>query len=1230
VATTSPYDPTGTVFGKGRLEHLASTHKFMSDIRAAMEADGYEWTEELRQHIRKRMQESQTPAIETGPFKGEGSPLAQFLAGKQQRQAELAKQPLRILDDLDPPKDAKPGTYDPEWKAWSALKMEQTGLTTPPQDRFLNAIGRRMTGLESQETRPLPGTDPVEEFVGDWAHQAGDVAGMVAPIATGQSLIKSGLKGLIGRKAAEHVSGPLAFGAYEGIASGGDPGAAAKGLGLGTLLKAQRLLPPAVAGKAMGPTAKRAVENIQATRPYQYGESAALGAGLTALDPNATLRDVALGALSFPVVHGMSEGLTRGPKAPMTPRSVEKIRQAGEMRTEMERVAKEAGTTLKDVMEKTQLRPEEYEAPKPTEKRGPAFIKERLGEQQELPLPKKPKDVQVGAGIDGATPEQVGKARDMALRGLAEGTLGVPARIINKVVAEPIKAAGRALGRKINNLEAGEHINHARRVARSLTSISRAPEEVVREYRKFVGKTKVTAHEAQELFIAPQRAAEKVIRKSYKKKRGKEALRGDRQTPLLSALYQYSKPDAAGNRPGLKTWAKWAEHKDFPKEWRWLDKEMRKILGNQEKYKDVLEYLDTYRDIYEEMKRIKEDAGWYDAPLGEFGEGISYLPEHDVVRLKGKKGMRKVWLKPGKTGDLATTHPSQAKKRHRDGLAERLAKGHTWRDFDLINITAREYNDVQRVMAAQEMRTKLLDTVVMDRATGESVPAALWSDTPTFKKKVDQATYTAIEAPGFKRVRNWSKAIEAEGVSPVPERFQKYLVSDGKLMVHRDIAPVLENYLDKGISNKFIKPIFNINAKMKVAKLSLSPFHYWALWMNNVGLGANPFPKAGGKGLFAKLTKQKISDNILLDPIVTEGMAKGQFTLTPPDIAHIRTGMERIVKEMGHRRKFSPLRAVGGIERFNSYHLWENTYRATKAAAFKAVYNQLRNINVGHEQALKDAGTTVNRLHGGIDWEWKGIARSAKQVASMVLLAPDWQISNWSFWLQGLRDPGAKGQVARMGMARIAALNFVAGNMMNKMLSGHWMHENEEGKRHLVQFSLPDNWPQDAGQTMYFDPWRHWGEQWKVALGFWNELTPDQLEIAEARDPAPYMVGKIAALPRFGVEATSGMEFKSGRGLARLADIKEGKTSGPYGRPQWGIDPWLIAYLRAWSPISAESMMKAVGDDKKQFFSDPQVWSGMTGWHFSKDYGEKSSRAAPATGRRRSRRSSGGRRGSRR
>jgi hypothetical protein len=323
------------------------------------------------------------------------------------------------------------------------------------------------------------------------------------------------------------------------------------------------------------------------------------------------------------------------------------------------------------------------------------------------------------------------------------------------------------------------------------------------------------------------------------------------------------------------------------------------------------------------------------------------------------------------------------------------------------------------------------------------------------------------------------------------------------------------------------------------------------------------------------------------------------------------------------RSRLGNMMAAG--EEFFSKKLWHEFYRGTKVMSFQLAYEAHLRAGVPQQDAARMAAKSINSLHGGINWNWEGLSARIPQLASLGMLAPDWFLSNHSYSLNALFGSGHRAASDRMAFARVLLMNFLAGNMINKAQSGHWMFENDPGHRNAVEITVGGSpvWIEMPGT-------KHWLETGRALLSLYNNVAPrigmDPVLEDEAYDSFDdYIDGKQSMLMQALDRAFTGqMNYPPNMPVPAASDYRYG-TVPSYGmRPKgyWGkeskpLDPFgersgmifddALGYgiytLHTAMAIPMENLVTAaVNADRGDFqtwlsqvVSDPKIYEGFLG-----------------------------------
>lgn len=94
----------------------------------------------------------------------------------------------------------------------------------------------------------------------------------------------------------------------------------------------------------------------------------------------------------------------------------------------------------------------------------------------------------------------------------------------------------------------------------------------------------------------------------------------------------------------------------------------------------------------------------------------------------------------------------------------------------------------------------------------------------------------------------------------------------------------------------------------------------------------------------------------------------------------------------------------------------------------------------------------INAAYGGLNWEQMGVSKAQQTILRLVLLAPDWTISNFALGKYALQG-GTAGMAARSHLATAAFGSLAATEALNKTLTGHFTNENKPGHQFEVEIS---------------------------------------------------------------------------------------------------------------------------------------------------------------------------------
>ena len=560
-----------------------------------------------------------------------------------------------------------------------------------------------------------------------------------------------------------------------------------------------------------------------------------------------------------------------------------------------------------------------------------------------------------------------------------------------------------------------------------------------------------------------------------------------------------------------------------------------------------------------------------EAKSGALKPGMSYLPEWGQQKIKGKEGsiIGRFTNRPRSASPFATRGPESHAKSVKGGLFERmLVHGQSPKTFSLGEWYQQGAVSTLGAIENNALAKNLLGQVFTDKRTGERLPAAITESQLNKLRKGGAKEWAALK--DFVGVDEIAGPVEMEGIPG-------FNIKGDRLLLHPEVATAVRNISEKPMSNFAVK----LNSTLKRINLSFSPFHAWALALNTMAYGENP------------IKAFRDWENLLNDPRVNEYLRHG-LTLNENDVRLANNGYEKVFGSPQQGRN-AVLNAPGKAMKWMDHQLWDKMYRATKIVSMHSAVRQLESMGLSREEAVRQGASQINKLHGGINLHWEGISSKSKQIASFLMLAPDWTISNSSWSVQTLVGQGPSGAVARTALVRHALGLYTFGNVLNIMLSGHPMWENDEGHKHHIQMEI-------GGETNYIDVSGHAGEFYRVLLGAVNSVLPEDREILQSydRNPIDWLRGKQSPILRGGMMAATGQsDYPPGYALPGISDIMDHRTKGKFGARSRNVDALFIGAIRTGSPIflknTAEAMIEA--DDPIDVFTDHRFLSGVIGRH---------------------------------
>lgn len=136
-----------------------------------------------------------------------------------------------------------------------------------------------------------------------------------------------------------------------------------------------------------------------------------------------------------------------------------------------------------------------------------------------------------------------------------------------------------------------------------------------------------------------------------------------------------------------------------------------------------------------------------------------------------------------------------------------------------------------------------------------------------------------------------------------------------------------------------------------------------------------------------------------------------------------------------------------GLEKMFSEPLFQKVIPALKLQHFNDTFQEFAQ-SMPKDKAAREAAKVVNDIFGGINTEQIGRSRETQTMLRAFLFAPDWMETNLNLGkniVKSLANPmDPKGKIYRR-FALNMAVAYTGANVINKMMSGHYMWENEPG-----------------------------------------------------------------------------------------------------------------------------------------------------------------------------------------
>lgn len=177
------------------------------------------------------------------------------------------------------------------------------------------------------------------------------------------------------------------------------------------------------------------------------------------------------------------------------------------------------------------------------------------------------------------------------------------------------------------------------------------------------------------------------------------------------------------------------------------------------------------------------------------------------------------------------------------------------------------------------------------------------------------------------------------------------------------------------------------------------------------------------------------------------------------------------------------------------------------------------------ETAKRDYARSTNAQYGGLNWQALGVERSHLAFMRMVLLAPDWVVSNL-LKMKYATEPTAAGSQSRWSLASGLLGGILVNNLLNQMFTGHSSLENKKGHQWETEVA-----PDVYNNTVRGGP----GELLKVMS--------DVIESQGAEGFARYAGGKFSPILSAGTTFFSGVNY-AGQNIWKGENAVQKNVSG--------------------------------------------------------------------------------------
>jgi hypothetical protein len=320
--------------------------------------------------------------------------------------------------------------------------------------------------------------------------------------------------------------------------------------------------------------------------------------------------------------------------------------------------------------------------------------------------------------------------------------------------------------------------------------------------------------------------------------------------------------------------------------------------------------------------------------------------------------------------------------------------------FEPTTLNAAQLRRIYQENLARAIHEKaFLDSIRdMRNPEGEPVLTKITKDT-------DWKKYKMIDHPSLKNYKfkgsNVVKGEQSGAFGTPTETLRTVFLEKTPMAVHKDVAPKLNALLLKSSLREVpvIRQALTFSATGKYMLLSFSGFHHTALGKTAVFYGVNPLP-FGARSYISGL--DLIENN---DKDVKLLVEKGGLTLGQNSRIEFIKDVAGQPFEFLARKAGVPGRSLNKAKQWWDKALWDHYYVGLKAMSGKLWLQKVRGMfpHKSEAEVAKIAANDINNNYGGLNWELLGVSKTHLDIARLMLLAPDWTISNWRFFIDAAK-----------------------------------------------------------------------------------------------------------------------------------------------------------------------------------------------------------------------------------